>query len=93
VVALTVTESEYSTERSSLDDLVGWLKAHGVVARADVINNPDAYIDTLETNAMSLDADLLVIGGYGHSRMREWLFGGVTRSVLSANTLNRLISN
>jgi nucleotide-binding universal stress UspA family protein len=93
VVALTVTEGEYSAERSSLDDLVGWLKAHGVVARADVINNPDGYIDVLETNAMSLDADLLVIGGYGHSRMREWLFGGVTRSVLGANTLNRLISN
>jgi nucleotide-binding universal stress UspA family protein len=36
---------------------------------------------------------LLVIGGYGHSRMREWLFGGVTRSVLSANTLNRFVSN
>lgn len=93
VVALTVTEGDYSVERSSLDDLLGWLRSHGVTARADVINNPDSYIDVLETNAMSIGADLLVIGGYGHSRMREWLFGGVTRSVLSANTLNRLISN
>jgi nucleotide-binding universal stress UspA family protein len=93
VVALTVTEGDYSEERSSLDDLLGWLKAHGVVARADVLANSDGFIDVLETNAMSRDADLLVIGGYGHSRMREWLFGGVTRSVLSANTLNRFISN
>jgi nucleotide-binding universal stress UspA family protein len=38
-------------------------------------------------------ADLLVIGGYGHSRMREWLFGGVTRNILGANSLNRLLSN
>lgn len=93
VVALTVTEGEYSEERNSLDDLLAWLKVHGVIARADVIANPDGFVDALETNAMSCDADLLVIGGYGHSRMREWLFGGVTRSVLSANTLNRFVSN
>jgi len=93
VVALTVSEGAYSEERGSLDDLVGWFKAHGVIARAEVLANPEGFTDVLETNAASRDADLLVIGGYGHSRMREWLFGGVTRSVLSANTLNRFISN
>ena len=93
VVVLTVTEGDYSGERTSLDDLLGWLKGHGVTARAEIIANPDGFVDALETNAMSRDADLLVIGGYGHSRMREWLFGGVTRSVLSANTLNRFVSN
>jgi nucleotide-binding universal stress UspA family protein len=93
VVALTVTEGDYAAERASLDDLLGWLKAHGVAARADVLNNPEHFVDVLETNALSQNADLLVIGGYGHSRMREWLFGGVTRSVLGANSLNRLISN
>lgn len=93
VVALTVTEGDYAAERASLDDLLAWLKAHGIAARADVLNNPEHYIDVLETNALSQNADLLVIGGYGHSRMREWLFGGVTRSVLGANSLNRLLSN
>ena len=28
-------------------------------------------------------ADLIVTGGYGHSRMREWIFGGVTRDLLA----------
>jgi nucleotide-binding universal stress UspA family protein len=93
VSALTVSEGDYAAERASLDDLLGWLGAHGVKARADVLNNPEHYVDVLETNALAQNADLLVIGGYGHSRMREWLFGGVTRSVLSANALNRLISN
>jgi nucleotide-binding universal stress UspA family protein len=93
VTALTVTEGDYAAERASLDDLLAWLKSHGVAARADVLNNPEGYVDVLETNALAQNADLLVIGGYGHSRMREWLFGGVTRSVLGANSLNRLISN
>jgi nucleotide-binding universal stress UspA family protein len=93
VIALTVTEGDTVEERASLDDLVSWLKMHGIAARGDVIENPGSYSDVLETHALSLNADLLVIGGYGHSRMREWLFGGVTRSVLSANSLNRLLSN
>jgi nucleotide-binding universal stress UspA family protein len=93
VVALTVSEGERRVEQESLDDLLAWLKEHGVTARGDLIDNPHHYGDVLETNALSLGADLLVIGGYGHSRVREWFFGGVTRGVLAANSLNRLISN
>jgi nucleotide-binding universal stress UspA family protein len=93
VVALTVSDGDYTGERASLNGLLSWLKTHDVSARADVVNNPEAYVDVLETQAISQNADLLVIGGYGHSRMREWLFGGVTRSVLGANLLNRLLSN
>jgi nucleotide-binding universal stress UspA family protein len=93
VVALTVSEGDNAGERASLDGLLSWLKTHDVVARADVLNNPEGFVDVLETQALSQNTDLLVIGGYGHSRMREWLFGGVTRSVLGANLLNRLLSN
>ena len=93
VVALSVTEGNPAEEQISLDDLLAWLNSHGVTGRGELIRNPDSFADVLETNAMSLNADLLVIGGYGHSRVREWFFGGVTRSVLAANALNRLLSN
>ena len=93
VVALTISEDNRAEEQASLDDLLVWLREHGVTARGDVIANPERYTDVLESNALSLNADLLVIGGYGHSRVREWFFGGVTRSVLAASSLNRLISN
>jgi nucleotide-binding universal stress UspA family protein len=33
--------------------------------------------------AYNCDADLLVMGGYGHSRVREFVFGGVTRDILA----------
>ena len=38
-------------------------------------------------------ADLVVAGGYGHSRLFEWAFGGMTRSLLSNGSVNRLFSN
>ena len=39
------------------------------------------------------DADLVVSGAYGHSRLREWAFGGVTRSLLDTAKFNRFLSS
>ena len=50
-------------------------------------------IDVLESTARAYHADLVVAGGYGHTRMREWLFGGMTRNLIEASSLNRLFSN
>jgi nucleotide-binding universal stress UspA family protein len=41
----------------------------------------------------SLGADLVVSGAYGHSRIREWALGGVTRSLLDDLRLSRFMSN
>ena len=38
--------------------------------------------DTLLAQVAELDADLLVMGAYGHSRLREMILGGVTRDIL-----------
>ena len=43
--------------------------------------------------ARQMGADLVVAGGYGHSRIREWAFGGMTRSLLKLGAINRLLSN
>ena len=40
--------------------------------------------DTILAQVAEEQADLLVMGGYGHSRMRELLFGGVTRSIVES---------
>jgi nucleotide-binding universal stress UspA family protein len=47
----------------------------------------------LLSRAADLGADLLVIGAYGHSRLRELLLGGVTRSILESMTLPVLMSH
>ncbi len=49
--------------------------------------------DALLNEAADTGADLLVIGAYGHSRLREFVFGGVTRSLLASMTLPVLMSH
>lgn len=93
VIAITLSEGSPENEQSSLDDLVAWLLRHGVTAKSELIQNSEGFVDVLESKARAYKADLVVAGGYGHSRMREWLFGGMTRDLLAAKTLNRLLSN
>jgi nucleotide-binding universal stress UspA family protein len=47
----------------------------------------------LLSRASDLGADLVVMGGYGHSRMAEMLLGGVTRRLLAQMTMPVLISH
>ena len=47
--------------------------------------------ERLLSRAADLDADLLVMGCYGHSRAREWVLGGATRTVLRSMTLPVLL--
>ncbi|MEP7239564.1 MAG: universal stress protein [Devosia sp.] len=93
VSALTISEGDVEYERRNLDGLIAWLGKHGVTADSNVIVNSDGYVDVLESTALADGANLIVAGGYGHSRMREWLFGGMTRSLLESSSLNRLLSN
>ena len=48
----------------------------------------DAILDYVASGA-----DLIVMGGYGHSRLREFILGGVTRSVLKSMTVPVLMSH
>ncbi len=49
--------------------------------------------DTILSHAADCAADLLVMGGYGHSRLREFILGGVTRGILRTMTLPVLMSH
>ncbi|WP_367118802.1 universal stress protein [Mesorhizobium sp.] len=41
-----------------------------------------SVVDVLRRHAVDIAADLMVMGAYGHSRLRERIFGGVTISML-----------
>jgi UDP-glucose 6-dehydrogenase len=45
------------------------------------------------SHVADVSADLLIMGGYGHSRLREFILGGVTRTVLKAMTVPALMSH
>jgi nucleotide-binding universal stress UspA family protein len=68
---------------ADLRDVRGYLKLHGVEARVISRNGVDTDVsDAIMEVASGHNADLIVAGAYGHSRMREWIFGGVTHDLL-----------
>jgi len=69
-------------------DLATYLARHNMDVTIDVITNPQTGIaDTVLNYVSDNGNDLIVMGGYGHSRMREFLFGGATREILSSMTV------
>lgn len=69
-----------SGEESELDELQAYLQLHGLRATPHKIGQGSlSTAETLLEAAQKQGCDLLVLGGYGHSRVREFVFGGVTR--------------
>lgn len=93
ILVATVDEGNYGAERESLADVVAWLNNHGIKARSDVLPLAGSVGATLKTAAASMGADLIVSGGYGHRRLREWLLGGATLDLLGDPTISHLLSN
>jgi nucleotide-binding universal stress UspA family protein len=74
--------AESQRARSPTHDVVAWLGRHKVSADRIVYKPHGNIADSLAILAREQEADLIVAGAYGHNRLREWAFGGVTRDVL-----------
>ena len=84
-VILAGVEERDPSLAAGLTDLSLPLAWHGVSAVIEFLSgNSGSAGDMLLATARSHHADLLVRGGYGHSRMGETIFGGFTRSVLES---------
>lgn len=69
-------------------DLDSYLHAHGIAFTWDRAGAERQQIgELLLSRAFDLGADLLVMGCYGHSRAREWILGGASRTLLQSMTL------
>jgi nucleotide-binding universal stress UspA family protein len=79
VVEVLEDGSSRDEAKRRVDDVVAWLTTHGVTAFGIVPDRIAYAADQLESIASDTDSDLLVAGAYGHSRLTEWVFGGVTR--------------
>ncbi len=88
-----VREDEVLAGGSRLDDVVAWLKLHGVPATAAAIAANGDDEDQLAAIIEQRDDDLVIAGAYGHSRLREWAFGGVTRDLLAKGKRCSLLSH
>jgi nucleotide-binding universal stress UspA family protein len=75
------------------DEALRYLSRHAVHAELHVVPAQGSIAQTLLATAGKLEADLLVMGLYGHSRLRELLVGGVTREMISRAGLALLLSH
>lgn len=92
VIVATVASAIDEWARASLADVVSFLARHGVTARSETVESGRETASLIELVDRH-DADLVVSGAYGHSRLREWAFGGMTRSLLDEIRLNRFMSS
>lgn len=87
-----MTVEEEADRRDDADRVVNYFAWHGVKAvAARLPPGPHGAAETLL--AAAAKADLLVMGGYGHTRLREWVFGGFTQRVLADAPLSVLMAH
>ena len=91
VTLLHVTEADGGT--AGLADTVAFLARHGIKASPDTVSpEHQAVGERIVAAARQKRSGLIVAGAYGHTRIREWAFGGVTRDLLAANPVPCLFS-
>jgi nucleotide-binding universal stress UspA family protein len=94
VLSLCGEEGENNAD-TAIADVAAAIRRHG--ARGEVttrvVSSSDASGDAVVDQAALVDADLIVAGGYGHSRLGEWVFGGVTRTLLRQDAVAVLMSH
>ncbi len=81
VIIANTRRTELEAEVSS--DIATFLARHRIKVEVNILPHSAAKIsDVIRSHANDIGANLIVMGGYGHSPMREFLFGGPTRNML-----------
>lgn len=94
VTIVMVTDEKVIPDEAAGDRLAEYLSHHGIlaeIATAESSGRPIA--DVLQDHAHAAGADLLVMGAFGHSRLRDFVLGGATRGVLRDLRLSVFLSH
>jgi len=93
MVIMTVAEDETTIKEEEAARLIANLRWDGFIASVRRLEpGAQGAAETLLAAARELGA-LLVMGGYGHSRLREWIFGGFTQRILRSAEIPVLIAH
>ncbi|MBX2885266.1 MAG: universal stress protein [Granulosicoccus sp.] len=94
ITTIYEADKELTTNANGNENICEHLLRHGIGATSTSIPHKDVDIaSTLLNHVSDTGADLLVMGAYGHSRIRQVLLGGVTRSLLKHMTVPVLMSH
>lgn len=94
ILSIDLRPEGASDADGSAPDLIGFLADHGVEAKSHLLASGDiGAADLLLSQLTDLGADLLVMGCYGHSRVRELFLGGMTKEILRHMTVPVFMSH
>lgn len=95
VIVVEIAAEDFAEARTRTQDVAGWLAGHGIAASARAVVAATSEGEQLRNIAsdLELDAGLVVGGAYGHTRLREWMLGGVTRDFLLHPSRCSLVSH
>ena len=93
--SVTVLSAPGTDKRAPAEALVAYLGLHGVKAEAVAfeLHHHQSVGHGLLEQAQKVNADLLAMGAYGHSRLREMILGGATRDVLAQASVPVLMAH
>lgn len=75
-------------------DLASWLSRHGCnVTIEQYATDGDEVGDCITKRALEKGADLVVMGGYGHIKLRQQIFGGTTKTMLNQEKISILVAH
>ena len=94
ILSIAENEDDRADAERGAGKLAATLERHGIAARVDAVASRHASAGAYLMERLDADgADLLVMGCYGHSRLREMVFGGVTRDILANVKIPALMSH
>lgn len=92
-VTAVAVRDESDDDDQGLTEVAEYLAWHGIVARTRAVITRAPVGEVLLEAAIAASADLVVMGGYSHSRLRELILGGVTRHMLEKAALPLLVAH
>ncbi|WP_158808964.1 universal stress protein [Beijerinckia sp. L45] len=91
---LTISTGGREAGAETSADIAAHLCRHGANVEIEALKGEDHQIGYMICEAAAkFSADLIVMGGYGHSRFREWVLGGATRDVIQRSTVPLLVAH
>jgi len=93
VVSIATSAEETDNQSQQAAHIDAYLRRHGVNAALRQLASHGDVGELLLSQASDVGADLIVMGAYGHTPLRELVLGGVTRSIIDSMTVPVLISH
>jgi nucleotide-binding universal stress UspA family protein len=93
VLITSVDEGQDNSSAHDVEKMKAYLEKHGINAQFHSIGNVKRPAEALEQHYAEQQADLLVMGAYSHSRLREMVLGGFTRHFLQSGKCNLMLAH